>query len=128
MANPLYELNKFIFKFRNLWHAGKDARFCLETKAGKATVSLHLDLGDPPPTPGQPYGRPYHRRNSLSQQRRLERRAAARLAGQAGVNENAEEAATNDIVGEKAEEATTARIEIVGEKAEDATENKSKKD
>ena len=31
--------------------AGRIARLSVESKAGKATVSLHLDLGDPPPPP-----------------------------------------------------------------------------
>ena len=96
----------WLILFKNLCLAGKDARLCLETKAGKATVSLHLDIGDPPPPPGQPLGRHYHQRNSPSQQRRRERRTAARMAGQAGVNENAEVATMNDVVGDVAVEAT----------------------
>ena len=82
MVNPFYELDTYVFKFRNLWHAGRNALLCLETKTEKATVYFRLDLGDPPPTPGQPHGRPYNRSNSPSQKRCEERRAAARLARQ----------------------------------------------
>ena len=122
MANPLYELDTFVNKFKNLWHAGNDARLCLETKAGKATVSLHLDLGDLPQQHDQPHGRPYQRRTSPSQQRRRERRAAARLAG---TEENAaEEATVNDIIGETAVEALEKNIVPVkaAEKVENLTE------
>ena len=39
-------------RFKNLWQAGKKARLSLESEAGKATVTLCLDL-DAPPVPGQ---------------------------------------------------------------------------
>ena len=74
MANPLYEL---LCLSSEIFCMLEKMLVYVFFKAGKATVSLHLDLGDPSPTPVQPHGRPYHQRNSPSQ-----RRAAARLAGQ----------------------------------------------
>ena len=113
MANPLSELDTFVFKFRNLWRAGRNARLYVEANAGKANVSLHLDLGDSPPQTGPPQGPHHHKRNSPSQQRRRERRAELRLASKAGAQEKAEELIDN----ENAEEV------IDNEKAEEATEN-----
>ena len=42
------ELESFVQKFKQLWKSGHDARLALETKAGKASVALHLQLGDEP--------------------------------------------------------------------------------
>ena len=42
------ELDSFIIKFRQLWKSGHDARLQVETKAGKADVALHLQLGSEP--------------------------------------------------------------------------------
>ena len=42
------ELDSFILKFRQLWKSGHNARLEVETKAGKANVALHLQLGSEP--------------------------------------------------------------------------------
>ena len=93
-------------------HISSDARVRLVTKVWKVTVSLHLDLGDPPPPPGKPHDLLYHQRNSPSQQR-----SAARLAGQAGP----EEVSLNDIVSEKAVENTTKNNDVPETKPDDQT-------
>ena len=63
--------------------------FSLETNAGKATVSLRLDLEAPPPVQDLPH---HHqsRKYGPSQQRRRERRAAERQAEQAVAEEASE--------------------------------------
>ena len=85
----------------------------MESNAGKATISLRLDLGAPPLVPDNlPHHRP--RRTGPSQQRRRERRAAARLAEEAGVSHVAVEAehfeANNaKTAGEKATEVSNTK-------------------
>ena len=49
------ELNSFLYKFKNLQFAGIEATLTLESKDGKAFVSLKADLGHlPPPQCPQP--------------------------------------------------------------------------
>ena len=70
------ELDTFYFKFKNLILAEKNATLTLKSEAGRAQVTLSVDLGHllPEANPHQP-----HRgRNSPARQRRRERRAAAR--------------------------------------------------
>ena len=46
----LIELDSFVGKFVRLWQSGNDASLKVESKAGKATVILQLDLGPPHPS------------------------------------------------------------------------------
>ena len=45
MARANIELDSFYVKFKTLLHAGKDATLFLKSNAGKAIVTLSVDLG-----------------------------------------------------------------------------------
>ena len=77
MTAGIFEINSFVHKFVNLWQAGRNAILKLDSQAGQASVTLHLDLGQAVP--------PQHVQNA--RERRRQRRADARQA-------NAAEAAT----------------------------------
>ena len=74
----IFEMNSFIGKFVNLWKAGRNASLKLDSEAGKASVTLKLDLGHPVPPqfiqPGHLHGR------GNARDRRRQRRADARKA------------------------------------------------
>ena len=72
----LIELNTFVGKFVRLWQSGSDARLKIESKAGKASVTLQLDLGYPHHPPQQNHA-PSPARVRRSQRRAGERQAAA---------------------------------------------------
>ena len=88
---------------RNLWQAGKKASLSVKSNAGKATVTLCLDL-DVPSGPGHHIHHQQPKRNGPSQQRRRERRSAARSAEEAAARNVAEKASKNEtLVAEKAQ-------------------------
>ena len=71
------EIDSFILKFKSLLQAGRNASLTVKAEAGKASVSLHVNLGDVLP----PEFLQQHRhgsRNGPARQRRRERRATAR--------------------------------------------------
>ena len=70
----LSEIDSFYFKFENLLIAQKDATLTLKSEAGRAQVTLSVDLGHLHPRPDQLH----HASNGNSRTRRKERRAAAR--------------------------------------------------
>ena len=75
------QMDSFVKKFKILCQAGRNASLTLSSNAGKAVLNLRVDLGvleeqDPHP-PHHPSTRS---RNGPSQQRRRDRRAAARKA------------------------------------------------
>ena len=103
------ELDSFIFKFKNLCQAGWNATLSLKSNCGKVEAHLSVELGEAfAPVTKQS-------KNGPSQQRRRERRAAAREAAEAheqvdvendvaegapnGLNENAENTTENGGVG-----------------------------
>ena len=70
-----FELDSFYVKFKNLLRAEKDAVLTFKSEAGRAFVTLSLDLGhvlsaEPDPPPHGP-------RNGPARTRRREKRAAA---------------------------------------------------
>ena len=69
------ELDSFYVKFKNLLRGEKDATLVLKSEAGKAVITLSVDLGHVLSEPGL---QQHHPRNGPSRQRRRERRAAAR--------------------------------------------------
>ena len=113
-TNPHFELDTFVSKFRNLWQAGRKASLSLESNAGKAWVSLRLDLGAPPLEPGQFQSQQPSRRNGPSQRRRRERRAVARQV--VVVAEKAVDSA------EKADDNSIEKMSADAEKAEADTD------
>jgi hypothetical protein len=78
------ELDTFLQKFSQLWHAGHRAHLDLETHAGRAWVGLCVQLGHAPgylhqqPPPPPPFPQFHKKKESPSCQRRRTRRAAAR--------------------------------------------------
>ena len=130
-TNPHFEIDTFVSKFRNLWQAGRKASLTLESDAGKAWVSLYLDLGALPLSLDQPQHQQSSRRNGPSQRRRRERRAVARqvvVVAEKAVD-SAEKADDNSIEkmsadAEKAEAATNVIGNSENEVAEEASTNK----
>ena len=91
-----FEFDSFVTKFRQLWHAGFDATLKFDTNAGQAWVSLQAGLGHHPPLPHPSRPHPFHRRRGPAQQRRRERRDAARRTAEAEAARAAEEATQAD--------------------------------
>ena len=71
----LSEIDSFVFKFKNLLHLEKDATLTMKSEAGRAVVTLSVELGHVPSAPLHFMRNP---RNSPSRQRRRDKRAAAR--------------------------------------------------
>ena len=111
-----HEIDSFVHKFKTLCQGGRSASLTLSSKAGNAVINLRVDLGDLSQQGHQPHHPPRLSRNGPAQQRRRERRAAARQAG-------AEEAEASLSTEEKEvlEMAVTAKD---AEKAKDTNESK----
>ena len=132
----LIELDSFVGKFVRLWQSGSDASLKVESKAGKATVILQLDLGHPYP-PKKQVPSPVVR---AAQYRRLQRRAAERKAAAEAVQEKivvdveAEQAKAEEIVVDvDAEQATNENVNVTPEdnitaEVKDATGGKAAKE
>ena len=76
------EFHSFVRKFFDLWKSGLHVSLHLETTAGKATVSLSLELGTVVSAEeAKPH---YHKKVSPSQVRRRQRRAQARREANGG--------------------------------------------
>ena len=43
----IFKMNSFVGKFVSLWKAGRNASLKLDSEAGKARLTLQLDLGHP---------------------------------------------------------------------------------
>ena len=76
------EIASFVFKFQHLCHAGKTANLSLDSKAGKVSLNLNVEIGGlhlppqfPPPTFIPQSSR---RRNGPAQARRHQKRAEER--------------------------------------------------
>ena len=76
MANA--ELDSFYVKFKNLLYSEKDATLTLKSEAGRALVTLSLDLGHVHSGREHPRHSSGHR-NGPARQHRREKRAAARI-------------------------------------------------
>ena len=116
------EIDSFVTKFKYLLYSGLDANLKIETNAGKAWVALQVGLGHPL---SPPYHFPHHpqydrRHNGPSQQCRLEKREAARMAdNETHLSEEAGEDLVNDDLAvevdvhtNQAEEAVIQNIRI----------------
>ena len=73
-----FVIDNFFIKFKNLLHSGSDATLTVRSEAGKASVTLYLDLGNVLPPP--PADNPCRCREGPSRQRRRLKKAAAREA------------------------------------------------
>ena len=80
MKMAMTEIDSFIFKFKHLWKSGRSASLSIRSDAGKAQVTLHVDLDDAQLLPVQ---HPVRSRNGPARQRRRTRRAAEREASKA---------------------------------------------
>ena len=102
----LSEIDSFFFKFKHLLIAEKDATLTLKSVAGRAQVTLSVDLGHLHSGAGHPH---HHASNGTSRSRRQERRAAARKQA----TEAAEKSPENvDEVLEPAEEVEKANDKV----------------
>ena len=94
------EIDSFVLKFKNLLLSGRNATLVIKSTAGKAEVSLNVELGDVPPhLPGQHQ----QSRDGPSRQRRRLRRAETRKAY---MTEDVIETATEEVNAEKARTAS----------------------
>ena len=120
MANQ--EINSFILKFKNLWRAGKNANLTIKSLAGKAHVSLNVELDDNPADLDQhQHGKLRNgSRNGPARQRRRLRRAAACQAEKAT---EAEEEAENATVEKESTENCVAVKAIVNQTTSTTTDN-----
>ena len=85
------ELESFVQKFRQLWKSGHDARLEFVATAGKASVALHLQLGEEPGPVHDHRGQNSsfsNHRNSSSRERRRFRRAENRVRNSNSSEEN----------------------------------------
>ena len=101
----LPELLNFVTKFSNLWKSNKSARLAAECHGGKATVSLHLQLGVLTP---EKVLQPSPPRPSPSRLRRRARRAQERAKAAAN-------AASTDDTAVEAAQVTDTAVQTVDE-------------
>ena len=116
------ELNSFILKFKNLWKSGRNANLTIKSIAGKAHVSLNVELDDNPADLDQhQHGKLRNgSRNGPARQRRRLRRAAACQAEKAT---EAEEEAENATVEKESTENCVAVKAIVNQTTSTTTDN-----
>ena len=107
------ELDSFVLKFKYLWRAGRNAKLSIKSNGGKAEAHLSVELGDAPAVANQVN----QRRNGPAQQRRRERRAAAREGDKV-----AEEANVQPTTAEEAVENVADAENFVAEKANNSEE------
>ena len=101
-----WELDSFYLKFKNLLRSEKDATLTLKAEAGRAFVTLSLDIGQVHSEHGQL--QPHGPRNGPARLRRCEKRAAARADAE---NASAEVIEAKDVeLAEKAEEVLAGTI------------------
>ena len=131
MMAGLIDMNNFVSKFVSLWKGGKSASLRVESKSGRATVLLELDLGFPhPPPPSHPAPQQHHLQaqdgaaQPSARVRRHERRAAWRQEAErraaddaATIAENASNDAQETV---KIAAETAANKEEIAEKDEAA--------
>ena len=113
------EIDSFIFKFRN---SSRDANLTFVSKAGKVSVQLDVDLGSfpvPPRYHHKPSPQFPRTRNGASYQRRLLKRAEARIkaAEEAAKEISVEEAEILDVAEEAFGKANNGVEESAGEAA-----------
>ena len=125
----LSELDSFYFKFKNLLFAEKNATLTLKSEAGRAQVTLYVDLGHVLSGPGPHL--PHDARNGTSRSRRREQRAEARQLAAAEadqVDKSTDTNVTEEVIcAEKtfeAEEVTDATVTVAPTKLSNTvTEN-----
>ena len=93
----LDDMNNFVNKFVSLWKAGKNASLKVESKSGRASVMLELDLGFPHPPPSHAPPQQHHQKVNVgaARVRRHERRAAGRQEAERQAAEDAAMCAEN---------------------------------
>ena len=96
-----YQINSFIHKFNELWNKGQQTRLSIESKEGRASMHLKLDLG---------LSRAHiFNRNNPARQRRRERRAENRANSTA---ENIETGITSPVESTAVNIDTTKKTDI----------------
>ena len=113
----LSELDSFLFKFKHLLHAEKNATLTFNAEAGRAQVTLCVDLGHVLSGPGPHL---HHAGNGTSRSRRRERRAEARQLAAAEADQDdksTEKDNTEEVVSAEkpveAEEVANATMTVV---------------
>ena len=108
-----FELDSFYIKFKNLLYTEKDAVLNIKSEAGRAHVSLSLDLGHIRSVT------PYKYRNSPSQQRRRARRQAERnKVSEKALNDNSKEESAEETEPAVKDNGIVIADQVVNEVAE----------
>ena len=117
----LSEVDSFIHKFKILLHSGKNSNLTIRSEAGKAFVTLTVEVDD------LPGGHPHHHlhsrsRNGPARQRRRQKRAevretAAREAAAKASDPKIVESSSEKVSKEAKDEATKANTEKSAEEA-----------
>lgn len=109
------EIDSFVQKFKNLWHAGLKASLNVDAENGEASVTLKADLGYIPPPFHvlRPHGQPPRPQRGPAYQRRQERRQAARAA--AGNAASHAEEVIDIVVSDDASHAEEVSDALVGD-------------
>jgi hypothetical protein len=92
------EVDSFIGKFKCLWHSGRSASLTINSEAGKAKVTLSVEIDDAPHLPAQSQQKS---RNGPARQRHRLRREEARKnarAEEASKSLDAENFAAEEVV------------------------------
>ena len=110
----LSELDSFLFKFKNLLHAEENATLTFKSEAGRAQVTLCVDLGHVLSGPGPHLH--HGAGNGTSRSRRRERRAVARQLAAAEADQ-----VDKFTKKDKTEEVLSADKTVEAEEVADAT-------
>ena len=118
MAHVISELDSFYLKFNTLLRAGRNATLKIESKAGKAEVTLQVELRDISlPSAHLQHHRPHRPRNGPARQRRRERRAANREADIAVEVRKVQNEHIADVEETSTRNISESEIEVVTEEA-----------
>ena len=126
MATAMFEIDSFYLKFKNLLIAGQSANLTFHAEAGKASISLNLEINV-----SHHVLEDVHVRVGPSRQRRRQRRVEARVAAEGAVHEEASEAVhreaekasvdQNTFPENNAEQANSVKVNPTVNDAEQAT-------
>jgi hypothetical protein len=119
----LSEIDSFFFKFKNLLISEKDATLTLKSEAGRAQVTLSVDLGHLHSRPGHPHH--HDASNGNSRSRRQERQAATRKQAAEVAEQSSEKVDKVSEPGKKADVIvkSTEKVEVTEEVTDEFCSN-----
>ena len=106
----LFEIDSFVFKFKNLLHCKKNASLAIKAEDGRVHIDLSVELEPIDVSATVPGFRHFKTRNSPSMQRWRAKRAAARLSEE---EESGKEVSAEGSASTKNSEVVDATEEVV---------------